>query len=94
MAIEKLINWPEKILEFHMWYLKEKGWIERTDTGGYSITALGVDEVEHEGLNLGKDRLLTESTEISENGNDHGIIFSKNISTDTLADFETSENGY
>ena len=30
-------------LEFHLWYLKEKGWVERTDTGGYAITAAGVD---------------------------------------------------
>jgi curved DNA-binding protein len=57
--LEKLIGWPEKILEFHAWYLKEKGWIKPTDTGGYSITANGVDIVEENELILGKDRLIT-----------------------------------
>jgi curved DNA-binding protein CbpA len=60
--LENLMGWPEKTLEFHIWYLKEKSWIERTDTGGYAITANGVDEIETDGLILGKDRLLTEST--------------------------------
>jgi hypothetical protein len=61
--LEKLLEWPEKILEFHIWYLKEKGWIERTDTGGFAITAEGVDELENDSLILRKDRLLSQSTE-------------------------------
>ena len=63
--LEKLLGWPEKILEFHVWYLKEKGWIERTDTGGFAITAEGVDEIENDSLILRKDRLLSQSTETS-----------------------------
>ena len=63
--LEKMLEWPEKILEFHIWYLKEKGWIERTDTGGFAITAEGVDEIENDGLILRKDRLLSQSTETS-----------------------------
>ena len=46
-------------MEFHTWYLKEKGWIKPTDTGGYAITASGVDVVEENELTLGKDRLIT-----------------------------------
>ena len=57
--LEKLIGWPEKILAFHTWYLKEKRWIKATDTGGYTITALGVDVVEENELTLGKDRMIT-----------------------------------
>jgi len=57
--LEKLLEWPEKILEFHIWYLKEKGWIQRMDTGGYAITASGVEIVEEDGYILGKQRLLT-----------------------------------
>jgi len=56
--IEQLIGLPEKILEFHVWYLKEKGWIQRTDTGGYAITAAGVDAVEEGEIILSNDRLL------------------------------------
>ena len=58
--IEKMLGWPEKILEFHIWYLKEKGWIQRTDTGGYAITAAGVDIVEEHNLIVSEDRLLTD----------------------------------
>ncbi len=56
--LEKLLGWPEKMLEFHVWYLKEKGWIQRTDSGGYAITAKGIDVLEQSGLATGKDRLL------------------------------------
>ena len=66
--LEKLLGWPEKILEFHTWYLKEKDWIQRADTGGYSITASGVDVVEENDLILGKDRLLPDPGDSSENG--------------------------
>ena len=60
--LEKLLGWPEKTLDFHIWYLKEKGLIERTDSGGYAITVLGIDFVEENELVLGKDRLLTEKS--------------------------------
>jgi curved DNA-binding protein CbpA len=56
--LEKLLGWPEKQMEFHIWYLKEKGWIQRSETGGYAITADGVDAVEKNNLLLKKDRLL------------------------------------
>ena len=68
--LEKLLEWPEKILEFHIWYLKEKGWIQRVDTGGYAITASGVEIVEENGSILGKQRLLTDQKEASKNGNE------------------------
>ena len=57
--LEKLLEWPERILEFHIWYLKEKGWIQRVDNGGYAITAGGVEIIEEDGYILGKDKLLT-----------------------------------
>ena len=56
--MEKMLGWPEKILEFHIWYLKEKGWLQCTDTGGYAITAAGVDIVEEHNLIVREDRLL------------------------------------
>ena len=63
--LEKLLEWPEKILEFHIWFLKEKGWIQRVDTGGYAITASGVEIVEENGSILGKYRLLTDQRKSS-----------------------------
>jgi hypothetical protein len=58
--LEKIVGWPEKTLEFHTWYLKEKGWIQRTDSGGYAITVTGIDVLEESGLMTGKERLLSE----------------------------------
>jgi curved DNA-binding protein CbpA len=68
--LEKFVGWPEKILEFHTWYLKERGWIKPTDTGGYAITANGVDVVEENELTLGKDRLITYNDGLSKNTKD------------------------
>jgi hypothetical protein len=70
--LEKVLGWPEKILEFHTWYLKEKGWIKLTDTGGYAITASGVDVVEENELTLGKDRLIAYDNGLSKNTEDFG----------------------
>jgi curved DNA-binding protein len=56
--MERLLGWPEKMLEFHTWYLKEKGWIQRTDSGGFAITVAGIDTLEESGLPLGKGFLL------------------------------------
>jgi len=45
VQIERALDVPLEHLSFHIWYVKEKGWIERTDRG-YAITMLGIDEVE------------------------------------------------
>jgi len=60
--LEKLTGWPEKILEFHIWYLKEKAWIQLTDNGGFAITATGIDAVDQNGLMPARNRLLPEKT--------------------------------
>ena len=69
-SLEKMLGWPEKILEFHLWYLKEKIWIQRVDNGGYAITANGVEIVEERDFILGKDRLLTDQRGSSKHGNE------------------------
>ena len=87
--LEQLLGWPEKIIEFHTWYLKEKQWIERTDTGGFAITVNGVDEIENDGLIFGKDRLLTESTEPTEiSEEDENVILIESIGSDMASKFE------
>ena len=61
VQLERLLGCPAKHLEFHMWYLREKGWVQRLENGMFAITASGVDRVmDHEGLNLRRDRLLSE----------------------------------
>jgi hypothetical protein len=55
----RLLGKPHELVEFHVWYLKSKGWVERLDTGHLAISALGVDQVEQSRLRFGKDRLIT-----------------------------------
>ena len=59
--LERLLGVPEQHLEFHIWYLKEKGWIERSDTGKFAISVTGVEAVVEKDLFLSKDRLLPEN---------------------------------
>ena len=56
--IARLICTPIELVEFHLWYLKAKGWVERLDTGLLAITATGVDQVEQGHLLLNPDHLL------------------------------------
>lgn len=44
--LEELLKIPTEIIEFHLWYFKEKGWVQRETAGPLSITAVGVDEIE------------------------------------------------
>ena len=74
VQLETLMEWPGETLDFHIWYLKEKHLIHRTETGGFEITAEGVDEIETEGLILRKDRLLTRNTESSEDPDTQHLI--------------------
>jgi curved DNA-binding protein CbpA len=64
-TLEKMLGCPQEHLEFPLWYLKQRGWIERTETGFMAITADGVDKLGNDDLSLPANRLLAES-----NGND------------------------
>ena len=39
---------PREQLDFHIWYLKEKGWIRRSEDGKLTVTADGVDRTKTE----------------------------------------------
>jgi len=59
VQIERLLGCPAEHLEFHLWYLRQKGWIERLDSGLFAITVAGIDRVvESDALLLRRDRLL------------------------------------
>jgi hypothetical protein len=45
VELERLLGCPEEHMKFHLWYLKENGWIQRTESGAFAITSTGVDEV-------------------------------------------------
>ena len=46
--LECLLGYPAEHLEFHLWYLKEKSWIGKTESGTLAITVEGVDRVNSE----------------------------------------------
>jgi len=70
MELERLLGCPEKHMEFHIWYLKQKGCIESTDTGGFAITAKGVDSAIKQHILVRKDRLLPPGRECSNENKD------------------------
>lgn len=43
--IHEMLGCSEEIFDFHIWYLKEKGYIMVTDQGTLAITIAGVDHV-------------------------------------------------
>jgi len=49
--LERLSDQPREHLDFHLWYLKAKGWIAREETGVLAITVAGIDH-----LNENEDR--------------------------------------
>jgi curved DNA-binding protein CbpA len=55
----RLLRIPVELVEFHIWYLREKGWVQRIDTGQLAISANGVDSIERSRLRLPPDHLLT-----------------------------------
>ena len=61
--LAQLLGWPEKEINFHIWYLKEKKWIYRAETGGFAITVDGADVLEAHKTMIHSQRLLTERGE-------------------------------
>src|SRR5262245_3028844 len=62
VSLEKTLGCPREHLEFPLWYLKARGWIERLDTGQYAITVDGIDKVTSREFEMRADRLLPEAT--------------------------------
>ncbi|MBL8236115.1 MAG: J domain-containing protein [Bryobacterales bacterium] len=47
--MEQLLAVPREHLEFPLWFLKEQGWLQKTDGGKHQITAKGVEHAEATG---------------------------------------------
>jgi curved DNA-binding protein CbpA len=58
--LERLLGCPREHLEFHLWYLKEKGWIGRLENGLFAITVEGVDRANSEHYRGTTSKLLTD----------------------------------
>ena len=57
--LERLSGCPREHLEFHLWYLKAKGWIARLENGMIAITVEGVDRANSEDRREITTKLLT-----------------------------------
>jgi curved DNA-binding protein CbpA len=63
LTLERMLDCPVEHLQFHLWYLKEKGWIRKTESGMFAITVDGVDRANsalHRETNT--NRLLTDQS--------------------------------
>ncbi len=58
MELSRLLRTPIEFVEFELWYLKEKGWISRLESGHLAISVAGVDEIERGRMRFSEDRLL------------------------------------
>jgi curved DNA-binding protein CbpA len=60
--IARLMGCPPERLDFHLWYLKEKRWIARTEDGTFAITADGVDQASTDQQAKASRKLLSNRT--------------------------------
>jgi curved DNA-binding protein CbpA len=58
--LERMLDVPAEHLQFHVWYLKEKGWIVRTEMGLLAITVEGVDRANSEQVHRAANKLLVD----------------------------------
>ena len=58
--LERLSGCPREHLDFHLWYLKEKGWIRRLEDGLLAVTVEGVDRANSERRRETTPKLLTD----------------------------------
>src|SRR5579872_4913947 len=60
LEVETRMGFPRDYLEFTTWYLRNKGYISRSDNSDFMLTAEGVDFVESQRVNIPiLNRLLT-----------------------------------
>jgi curved DNA-binding protein CbpA len=62
VELERLSGCPAEHLEFHLWYLKGKGWIRITENGAFAITVEGVDRANSEYDRKTTNNLLTDQS--------------------------------
>lgn len=70
-TVEHMMGIPVEVLDFHLWYFREKGWISREEGGTMSITADGVDKLESSALSKAENqlkRLTDQSNLIADSG--------------------------
>lgn len=46
-GLESKVSFSYEVIEFHLWFMSERGWIVREESGMFSITADGVERFEN-----------------------------------------------
>jgi len=64
--LEKMLGCPQQHLDFPLWYLKQRGWVEILDTGQLAITVEGGAKLANKNLEPPADRLLAESSLVTD----------------------------
>jgi curved DNA-binding protein CbpA len=72
--LEKMLGVPREHLEFPLWYLKQRGWIQVLDTGEQAITVEGIDTINTKELSLPDNRLLSESRSAEEADSEGDVV--------------------
>lgn len=61
MHLEETLGVPREHLEFPMWYLKKRGFVETLPSGMFAITIEGIDWLGHDDNSVPENRLLARS---------------------------------
>lgn len=73
LRLEEILGVPREHLEFPMWYLKKKGFVETLSSGVYAITIEGIDSLGSRQTSVPDNRLLRGSFGAAESADDeHG----------------------
>ena len=67
-TVEQMMGIPVEVLDFHVWFFREKGWIQREEGGAISITADGVEKLEAS-AELREERNRLRITDAANQGN-------------------------
>ncbi len=68
--LKETIDCQDDLFEFHIWYLKSKGFIELTEKGTLAITIAGVDHViEHSRAEVAEELFLTKARDAEAGSN-------------------------
>jgi len=63
VTLETMLGCPQQHLEFPIWYLKKRGFVERMGNGYVAITAEGIDKLGSDDLALPANRLISDKSE-------------------------------
>jgi hypothetical protein len=66
LQLERMLGVPREHLEFPLWILKQRRWIEVLDNGQTAITIDGIDQVIGGGVEPAADRLLPKTAATEE----------------------------